>query len=333
MKRYISIDSGTTNTRARLMDETGRVLDSVSEQVGVRNTAIDGNNSRLATGVKTCIDQLMERHELTWEQIAAVFASGMITSDVGLYELPHVTAPAGLTELAAGAASVLLSDVCPLPITFIPGVKNKVDPVTMENFEAMDIMRGEEVEAMAVVSGLEPGVEYLLVLPGSHTKFVKVDAEGKIQGCLTTLCGELLEVLTKNTILASSVNHSFVEPQSYDRELVLAGYRTAKQVGMGRAAFSTRIYERFVDRDPSKAANFLLGAVIAGDVLAAENSSALHLDSETVVIVAGKEPLKQAIIDVMSAEGTAGAVLPLRDADEANLSARGAFEVIRRCMK
>lgn len=81
-------------------------------------------------------------------------ASGMITADVGLVEVPHVTAPAGLEELSASLAPVLVPDVCPLPIHFIPGVKNRVSGVSLETFEAMDIMRGEEVEACALIDRL-----------------------------------------------------------------------------------------------------------------------------------------------------------------------------------
>lgn len=110
-------------------------------------------------------------------------ASGMITADVGLVEVPHVTAPAGLEELSASLAPVLVPDVCPLPIHFIPGVKNRVSGVSLETFEAMDIMRGEEVEACALIDRLGVRGEAVLVLPGSHTKFVSVGADGRIAGC------------------------------------------------------------------------------------------------------------------------------------------------------
>ncbi len=44
----IFIDSGTTNTRIRLVEEEKTiVLDVEKVQVGVRNTAIDGNNQQL----------------------------------------------------------------------------------------------------------------------------------------------------------------------------------------------------------------------------------------------------------------------------------------------
>ena len=50
----------------------------------------------------------------------------------------------------------------------------------------------------------------ILVLPGSHNKFVSVDREGKITGCLTSISGELLASITNDTIIAKSVNREFV---------------------------------------------------------------------------------------------------------------------------
>ena len=111
----------------------------------------------------------------------------MITSDVGIVVVPHLTAPAGLEELAAATVAIELPEICPVPIYFIPGIKNSDGPFSFENIEAMDIMRGEEVESIAVMEHFKNGRPLLLVLPGSHNKFVSVDAEGKMTGCLTSI--------------------------------------------------------------------------------------------------------------------------------------------------
>ena len=188
MKSYIiTIDTGTTNTRTFLWDENRNMIAGEKAEVGVRNTAIDGNNDRLKKAVHDCLERLLENNNLTYNNISRVMACGMITSNVGLVEVPHVTAPAGLKELAQQAKSILLEDVCPLPILFIPGVKNGLPDINMENFAVMDIMRGEEVESIAIMDHFPKDKPYLLVLPGSHTKFVSVDKEGKMTGCLTTI--------------------------------------------------------------------------------------------------------------------------------------------------
>lgn len=61
---------------------------------------------------------------------------------------------------------------------------------------------------MALLSHFAPGKPYLLVLPGSHMKFVSVDREDRITGCLTSISGELLAAITTGTILADAVRAS-----------------------------------------------------------------------------------------------------------------------------
>lgn len=155
----------------------------------------------------------------------------MITSNVGLTEIPHVVAPASAEDLAKAAKSVLIEDVCPLPILFIPGVKNRDGKLDLTTFESMDMMRGEEVETVAVIESLPKGQPYLLVLPGSHTKFVSVDRDGKITGCLTTITGELLSVITNDTLIADAVGHSFASEETYAKAYVLAGYGDCQEDG------------------------------------------------------------------------------------------------------
>lgn len=130
MKEYIiTIDGGTTNTRCILWGSGQRRIDEERRAVGVRNTSIDGNNHKLKQAVRECIEQLLERNGVTYDQIHRIIGSGMITSDVGLVVVPWITAPAGVKELAANIAEISLPDICPIPICFIPGIKNGEGPL------------------------------------------------------------------------------------------------------------------------------------------------------------------------------------------------------------
>ena len=109
MKEYIiTIDGGTTNTRCILWGSGQRRIDEERRAVGVRNTSIDGSNSKLKQAVRECIEQLLERNGVTYDQIHRIIGSGMITSDVGLVVVPWITAPAGVKELAANIAEISL---------------------------------------------------------------------------------------------------------------------------------------------------------------------------------------------------------------------------------
>lgn len=323
-----TVDTGTTNTRVILWNARREALGIVKREVGVRNTAIDGHNQALKQAVKDCLESLLEQNGIGYGQVSRIIASGMITSNVGLVEIPHLVAPVSMADLAAGMQDVLLEDVCPIPISFIPGVKNRDgNDVNTSNFEEMDIMRGEEVETAAILSEYPEGQPYILVLPGSHTKFVAVDAQGRITGCLTSITGELLNSITNDTIIADAVGRQYVTDETYDREMVLLGYAQAAQCGIGRACFSARILNQFAIGDKSKLANYILGACLQSDVAAVRNSSAISAGQDATIIVAGKNPFRQAIADILRHEGYFRNVLIFVPATDIPLSPIGAYRI------
>ncbi len=327
-KQYIiTLDGGTTNTRASLWNQDGQWMDTQGTQVGVRNTAMDGDNHQLCQAVKLCIETLLERNHITWEDILYITAAGMITSNVGLVEIPHLPAPAGLEELAQGMVCKEMPEICPIPIHFIPGIKNTAQEVDLDNFEAMDMMSGEEVESMALIHRFGIGTPMLLVLPGSHSKFVGVNERGQVVGCLTSITGELLSVITNHTILADAVEHNFVDEAHYQRDMMLLGYCTCARVGLGRACFSGRVMKLFAQQDHDAVANYLLGCVLESDIQALQGSHAIHMGKNTQVVVAGKQPLSRAICDLLTACNCFSSVQEASIQGKAPLSGEGSLMV------
>lgn len=299
----ITLDGGTTNTRAALWDYECRLISTAKTETGVRNTAIEGNNVKLKSAVNSLITTLLEQAKITLEQVCAIYASGMITSNVGLIEVPHRIAPASINDFAAGVHTAHIPEVCSLPINFIPGLKNLHDEtVTLENLDSMDIMRGEETESLALLSHIDNKNGCLLVLPGSHTKFVTVDSQGYITGCLTSLAGEMLSVLTEYSIVADAVKCSFVTGD-FDSDYLKAGFKAAKSTSCARAAFLVRIANQFLTKDQNKCASYLLGAILQNDVAAIKTSSALTVNTNMKVLIAGKEPLRTALKVLLLEDG------------------------------
>jgi len=329
MTQYVfTVDTGTTNTRVILWDANRRAVGVAKREVGVRNTAIDGDNHALKAAVKSCLETLLAQEGIGYDQVNRVIASGMITSNVGLVEIPHLVAPVSMADLAAGIQDVLCEDVCPIPISFIPGVKNRDGgDVDLSNFEEMDIMRGEEVEAAAILAEYPTGQSYILVLPGSHTKYVAVDGDGRITGCLTSITGELLNSITNDTIIADAVGRQYVTEATYDRDMVLVGYGQAAKCGIGRACFSARILNQFAIDDKSKIANYILGACLQSDVAAIRNSSAISAGPDATIIVAGKNPFRRAIADILAYEGYFRHVEEFAPVSELPLSPIGAYRI------
>ena len=181
----ITVDSGTTNTRATLWKDDCPMY-TASRPVGVRMTAIEGNNNALKQAVSQVIQEALSYGNK--KAPAILLASGMITSGLGLVEIPHLCAPITFDGLAKGIIKKKIEGLnYDQPIYFIPGIKNTDQKISLGSCSAMDIMRGEETEtvAMAVLSNsLKSSV---FVLPGSHTKFVLLGENEEIQGCFTTL--------------------------------------------------------------------------------------------------------------------------------------------------
>ncbi len=304
----ITIDGGTTNTRFSLWHGDDYLAD-LRSPIGVSITAASGSHDAIRCAVRNGIRTLLENAHLTSSDMTAVVASGMITSELGLMEVPHLEAPVSLQQLADAMVRTGLEDITSIPIYFVPGIKN----FSGTSFESMDIMRGEETEAAAIIGqeteaaaiiGQGPtGSDRLLVLPGSHTKFVAVNAEGEITGCLTSLAGELLSAVTCHTILQDAVKGHFTKPEEYNKEAVMSGYMTAKEVGLSRALFSGRILSRFAPVEPVWLSNYLMGAVFSEDILALRHSSAVTVRPATRILVGGKSPFREALFDILSADG------------------------------
>ena len=330
MKEYIiAIDGGTTNTRASLWKDPGICVDIVKSEVGVRITSIEGSNASLKAAVKGLLEQLLKNNSVSYDQIEGIYACGMITSKEGLAELPHLIAPAGMQEFVEGLAKVELPDVCPLPIHFVRGLKNRDGScLTLQEVEEMDVMRGEETETLALLDlfGNENGT--LFALPGSHTKFVSVDANGKMIGCLSSLAGELLSAVTLNTILAGAVGKQFAGAD-YNREMLLAGYRTARDTSLARAAFSTRMLQMFIPSSEQDRASFLLGAVLENDVAAVKNSKALSVTRDMKIVIAGKEPLASALKLLFEEDGFFEKVEIYYPAAEKPMSGYGLYQIAK----
>jgi 2-dehydro-3-deoxygalactonokinase len=296
----ILIDSGTTNSRIRLVDEEeNAVLDVVKIQVGVRNTAIEGSNARLKEEIQLGIKEIIKKNGLTPVNISYIVASGMITSNLGIYEVPHVTAPADIDDFVHQSKIIRSNEFLDIPCILIPGMKNKGDVQIAPPHSTLneyDVMRGEEVETFGLLNQMDVSGKGIMVLPGSHTKYVEVLENKSIGSCLSTLGGEILHAVRKETILSNSLNHNLIEHINY--EMLEKGYNSTKDVGLTRSLYQVRLLQIFSDCDENERANFLVGAVIYHDILALISS--IDMMDANWIIVGGSKQLRKAFVHLLS---------------------------------
>ena len=138
MKTVIFVDTGTTNSRVWLVAEN-EILAHAEAMVGVRDTAREGNNNKLKAALRDLIAEVQVTHKAS-----AVMAAGMITSALGLADIPHLSAPVGIAELAASTKAFSFPDITDLPFYLVTGVRSGSAKCTPENVAEIDLMRGEE---------------------------------------------------------------------------------------------------------------------------------------------------------------------------------------------
>ncbi|MFL2019428.1 MAG: 2-dehydro-3-deoxygalactonokinase [Weissella hellenica] len=292
MMNLVTIDTGTTNTRVMLW-QNGKKIAKVARPVGVKSTSITGSKDTLHQTIKSAIEELLKTAQVELNSDVKFIASGMITSNLGLAEIPHQSAPVSMSDVAANMEKILIPEVCSQPIWFVPGVKNSVRIITSENIDQMDVMRGEEVEAFGALTQLQAKKPFILVLPGSHTKFIKIDEDGKIAGSITSMAGELISLLTKDSILSDSLEHNFSD--ELDIKALTLGAENCAKKGLGRAAFTVRLLDLYTNYTRNQMANYLLGVVLQNDVSAIKTTQAFDINVDDTFIVIGKPALRDAL--------------------------------------
>jgi 2-dehydro-3-deoxygalactonokinase len=269
-----TIDCGTTNSRVYIVESSGRVIAKAAHKVGVRDTAIHGDNSVLKEGLRQTVMEALSQAGLGMEDLAFAISSGMITSELGLLEVPHLWAPVGLEELAASLKEVRDPEVFPLelPIYFIRGVKNRYDPATagIADVGTLDFMRGEEVQVAGLLASYHPRLPLTAVILSSHTKFVAVDARARILGSVTTLSGQVYEAVIKETSIGKSIRgpNGSEGGDYFDAEVLDAAYTWVSSSGFLRTLLMARFLDTLLSTRWYERRLFVEGAIAAEDLRA-----------------------------------------------------------------
>ena len=81
----------------------------------------------------------------------------------------------------------------------------------------------------------------------------------------------------------------------------------------------------------SKISNYILGAALQGDIQAIRNSSALCVTDDTQFVVCGKDPFKQALVDIFTEEKLSNQITIFEPEAGFSASALGAYLVAEKC--
>lgn len=274
---YITIDCGTTNSRVYVVDETGKIYARAAKKVGVRNTSMTGSRDCLEQGLHETIGRAIAESGIRPEQIRAILSSGMITSEIGLCELPHLTAPCDTGRLADNIVRVddlHLTDY-DIPVYFVRGIKNAM-PETAENpfslVGNLDFMRGEETQIAGLLAHGDFPLPATVTVLSSHTKFIPVGSRGEILGSLTTTSGQIREAILSQTFVGKSVEkreHAEEKPEDYfDPAIVQEAASWIGRAGIVRCMMFPRFLDVLLDTDWYARELFFESLIAAEDMLA-----------------------------------------------------------------
>ena len=176
MSALIALDWGTTNVRAALLAADGSVIEERHGESGVGHLDAAGFEARF--------------EELTqgWGALPAI-ACGMVGSRQGWVKADYLPCPADPADLADNLTRTST-------LAIVPGVKMEAD-------DHRDVMRGEEVQVAGLLAARN-GFEGTIVLPGTHSKWVRV-AGRRIVDFRTYITGDVFAAMSAHTILRHSL--------------------------------------------------------------------------------------------------------------------------------
>lgn len=268
------LDCGTTNTKCYLAERDGVLLGEHYAAFGVKDNVSPECRVQYPTKLRDFVSETMSCTGCSGQSLETVAAFGMITSDLGLQELPHLPAPAGMKELREGIfrtdGSIFGEHV---DFYLIRGVKNCIDePGTPENIDDFDFMRGEETQIMGILERYHPQEAFNTIILSSHFKIIHISQEQKIMGSMTTLSGQLFDCLLHHTVVGKSVAGGPPAAVHLSQgEILDLADRILSSRGLNRAVLSPRFMEIFTGMTQQERLLYLDAVIMLEDLKAMDS--------------------------------------------------------------
>ena len=244
--RLIALDWGTTSLRAYLLGDGGAVLERRSEPLGILHVP--------ERDFGAVFDLVTKEWRARWPSLPAI-ASGMIGSAQGWIEAPYASLPADLESLARALVRE-------------PGAGVLIVPGIAQRGSMPDVMRGEETQIFgAMVRSAAMSLGGVAVLPGTHSKWVRVDGR-RVERFTTYITGEMFGVLSQHSILGRLAVASAGD--AAPTEAFLRGVRHARDVAAGLASlvFAARSAVLVGDLPAGDSLEYLSGVLIGDEIRA-----------------------------------------------------------------
>lgn len=259
--RFVSCDWGTSALRLSLVDRTCELpLASLTSGEGSAAVYAAWKASSQPASEREAFHLAVLRRHLdalavkSGESLSdvAVIASGMVSSSIGLRDVPHRVMPFALdgSDLQVEAVE---SEAFAGGVWIVSGART-------EN----DVMRGEEVQIVGAVALGAPR-RARFVLPGTHSKHVTADG-ARATDLRTYLTGELFELLSKRSILANSVDADGQLPPDEAAAAFEEGVSVGANGNLANTIFGVRVADLQGRRSKAAGYHYLSGLLIGSEL-------------------------------------------------------------------
>ncbi|MGU3499397.1 2-dehydro-3-deoxygalactonokinase [Mycobacterium sp. C31M] len=249
--RVVAVDWGTTSLRAWLMGDDGQILAAHRRAKGLLSITdlppAERGAEYEAIFTELCADWFRAHPGLP------AIACGMVGSSEGWTDAGYLTVP---TELSIG-----LNDLTEIRhnhgvLHLVPGLR-----VASGAEHPGDLLRGEESQLAGALDLIGPDHGGLtFVLPGTHTKWVRVD-DGAVTAFTTVMTGEIYGLLLEHGLLARTA-----APRIHDDHAFARGLGTTGERGLPAELFATRALVLDGLLAPSSVSDYISGVLIADEI-------------------------------------------------------------------
>ncbi len=293
MSSLLGIDWGTTSFRAYLLDLKGTIVKAIHSDAGILSV----KNNDFITPLHEQLSNLGE----TLNDLP-IIASGMITSKNGWMETPYIECPATIGDIAAELQPLSVENLG--TIWFVPGVK-QLHPEP-------DIMRGEETQ----LAGLEQHGKKTVILPGTHSKWVKMEGNMLTQ-FKTFMTGDMYNAVLANTILQATPMQDWSD-EDFLSGVVMGYERYTQGTTLLSALFQVRVQAILELSSAEGWRSFISGLLIGTEI--GEGLNCGYAKSDTFTII-GAEKLAHLYCNALKACNITSVV------QSAELAAQGLYRL------
>lgn len=252
-------DWGTSYFRIRLVNrKTFAVLAENGSEMGIATVFQQWNESKSKDRIQFYLE-VVDRHLDRLAKIVGdslkntpVIVSGMASSTLGVMEVEYTDLPFGTDGSALKVQRIASTKRFQHDVHIISGVKGKAD-----------VMRGEEAQIVGAVSKKQGN--HVILLPGTHCKHAFIE-NGEVVDFKTYMTGEFFELLSKKSILSSSIEN---DGKSFTKGSLTSFKKGLSDIQHGNilnASFRVRSNKLLNKTDPQQNYYYLSGLLIGQEL-------------------------------------------------------------------